>query len=168
MAHVMGAHEDAALDRASDLGLAFQMTNIARDVADDAKAGRVYLPLAWLREAGVPEGEVLAPQHRAGVANVAQRLLAEAEQYYDSAGMGLRWLEGRCAWSIGAARRIYREIGRVVESRGSNAWDTRTVIPGSRKAVLALCGGADALAAAAPGARERATPRRGLWTRPQA
>lgn len=167
MAHVMGAHEPDALDRASDLGLAFQLTNIARDVADDASAGRVYLPVRWLEEAGVPADGVLDPQHRNGLAEVVRRLLGEAERYYESAEMGLRWLDPRCAWSIAAARRIYREIGRVVEERGAAAWDERTVIPSRRKALLALRGGIDMLAASAPGAKRRAASRGALWTRPQ-
>ena len=58
MAMIMGVRKSATLNRASDLGLAFQLTNIARDVMDDAKMGRVYLPRQWLAEAGVPEGGI--------------------------------------------------------------------------------------------------------------
>jgi len=75
MTHVMGVRDEDTLDRAADLGIAFQMTNVARDVVEDAEAGRVYLPTDWLREAGVPPEEVGRPEHRATVHSVATRLL---------------------------------------------------------------------------------------------
>jgi phytoene synthase len=89
MAYVMGVRGEDTLDRAADLGIAFQMTNIARDVVDDAEAGRVYLPGDWLREAGVPRGELTRPEHRRAVHSVAERLLHEADRYYASAEAGL-------------------------------------------------------------------------------
>ena len=55
MAYIMGVRDEPTLDRATDLGLAFQLTNICRDVVEDAEVGRVYLPLDWLTEAGVPD-----------------------------------------------------------------------------------------------------------------
>ena len=71
MAHVMGARGEDTLDRAADLGLAFQMTNIVRDVVEDAEAGRVYLPGAWLADEGLQREEVASPEHRTAVARVA-------------------------------------------------------------------------------------------------
>ncbi len=166
MAYVMDAAEPEALDRASDLGIAFQMTNIARDVLDDASAGRIYLPLSWLAAADIPPQRVGDPERRAAVARVVRRLLHEAERYYASATLGLRYLQPRCAWAVAAARDVYREIGRVVESRAGAAWDTRARVSGARKVALALRAG--------PGAwvqrrRDPAGPvrREGLWTRPQ-
>ena len=70
MALVMGVEPDdlATLRRAQDLGLAFQLTNISRDVIEDAANDRVYLPAAWLAEAGVPaRPRSAAPEHRAAV-----------------------------------------------------------------------------------------------------
>ncbi|UCF69341.1 MAG: phytoene/squalene synthase family protein, partial [Acidobacteriota bacterium] len=61
MSHVMGADDEPTLDRAADLGIAFQLTNIARDVLDDVATGRVYLPADWLVQAGVPAAAVQAP-----------------------------------------------------------------------------------------------------------
>jgi 15-cis-phytoene synthase len=79
MAQIMGAKEPAVLDRACDLGLAFQLTNIARDIIDDARNGRCYLPLEWLREAGIPADEVALQRHRIAQAKVAARLVDYAE-----------------------------------------------------------------------------------------
>jgi phytoene synthase len=165
MAHVMGVRGEDTLDRAADLGIAFQMTNITRDVVEDAEAGRVYLPGDWLRETGVPPGEVGHPEHRAAVHAVATRLLDEAERYYASAEVGLGRLPFRSAWAVAAARRVYRDIGRLVRERGPRAWDRRAGTGPARKAFLVLVAAWDAVnrhrARGAPVSRE------GLWTRPR-
>jgi phytoene synthase len=165
MAFVMGAQGEDTLDRASDLGLAFQMTNIARDVVDDAEAGRVYLPEEWLREAGVPATEVARPEHRLAVHGVAERLLNEAERYYASARVGLPRLPFRSAWAVAAALRVYRDIGRLVHQQGPRAWEGRARTGRPRKLLLALAAAGDALLTR----REPRAPasRAGLWTRPR-
>jgi phytoene synthase len=166
MAYVMGARDEDTLDRASDLGLAFQMTNIARDVMDDAAAGRVYLPGEWLREAGVPPGEIARPEHRDAVHSVAVRLLDEAERYYASARVGVGRLPLRSAWAVATAGRVYRDIGRLVRERGAGAWDQRASTGRGRKLLLALAGGLDALRSRGQRAGPE-VPRSGLWTRPR-
>ncbi|SDM11751.1 phytoene synthase [Oryzisolibacter propanilivorax] len=153
MALVMGTKEGArvppeVLDRACDLGVAFQLTNIARDVADDARAGRVYLPAQWLREAGLPVDDpqaLLLPRHRAALAGVAARLVALAEPYYRSSLAGIGALPLRSAWSIATARGVYREIGRRVQALGPAAWDTRVATSRADKLRFIARGGALAL-----------------------
>ena len=175
MAQIMGAKGDDALHRACDLGLAFQLTNICRDVVDDAELGRVYLPLDRLAAAGVPVSGVRAeqlaaavadPAHRAAVYRVAQELLTEADRYYASAREGLRALPPRSAWSIAAARRIYADIGAVVRSRGERAWDERAVVTKGRKVSGALLAGLDALRARTVDQLVKPVPRGDLWRRP--
>lgn len=133
MAHIMGIKDAETLQRAEDLGTAMQFTNIARDVIDDARVGRVYLPLAWLREAGLTTTDVGRPEHRGAVAGIVRLLLNEAERYYQSGDDGIDHLPFRCAWSIRAARGIYSEIGTVIRSRGTEAWDQRAMVSGGRK-----------------------------------
>lgn len=130
MARVMGASDPLVLRRAQDLGLAFQLTNISRDVIEDARNGRVYLPSDWLVEAGLaPTPEAVAdPANRAVVHDVARRLLDVAEPYYDSAREGLRSLPFRSSLAIAAARGVYREIGRKVVRDGPGVWDRRAVV----------------------------------------
>lgn len=130
MARVMGVSDPEVLRRAQDLGLAFQLTNIARDVVEDAENGRVYLPADWLVEAGVtPVAVAVAdPVNRAAVHAVTVRLLALAEPYYDSARDGLRGLPFRSSLAIAAARGVYREIGRKVRRSGPGAWGKRVVV----------------------------------------
>ncbi len=125
MARVMGVHEQQVLDRACDLGLAMQLTNIARDIVDDARVGRCYLPATWLAEFQVPAQALADPRHRRAVASMAQRLVAEAEPYYASAQAGLAALPLRCAWAVATAGQVYRRIGHKVMRAGTDAWDGR-------------------------------------------
>ena len=163
MALVMGVRPDdlPTLRRAQDLGLAFQLTNIARDVVEDAANGRIYLPAQWLAEAGLPEAEIAAPGRRAALFAVTKRLLATAEPYYASAVAGLAELPLRSAWAIAAARGVYRQIGVIVLQRGAAAWDTRASASGAMKAWLALLGGWTALASRGA----KSAPRPALWSK---
>jgi phytoene synthase len=131
MAHIMGVSDISALRRAADLGIALQLTNIARDVIEDARNGRVYLPLEWLARVGVPRDEVGDERHREGVSRVVVCLLLEADRYYRSGDRGLGALSFRSAWAVAAARHVYSAIGTLVRSRGARAWDQRAVV--SRK-----------------------------------
>ena len=160
MASIMGARDAAVLDRACDLGLAFQLTNIARDIVEDARSGRVYVPAAWLREAGIPVADVAHERHRDALARVAARLVDHAEPYYDSAMDGIAALPLRSAWAIATARRVYRQIGIEVKRRGARAWDTRAGTSRATKLRLLALGGIDALASRfrKPGVRPN-----GLW-----
>ncbi len=167
MAVVMGVDpaDDATLDRACDLGLAFQLANIARDVAEDAGVGRCYLPADWLAEAGIAPGALLAAQHRAGVARLTARLAALATAYEASARLGTPALPFRSAWAVLAAAAIYGEIGREVARRGAAALDARVTI--SAWAKLRFIAAARAQAA---GRHRRYPPSprvAGLWQRPR-
>lgn len=170
MAIVMGVDRDdqETLDRACDLGLAFQLTNICRDVMDDAKAGRIYLPLDWLKAAGVaPAAEaVLDVSNRNAVAHVVAKVLAEADRYYASSSEGARELPLRAAAAILAARNIYREIGRKVLARGPQAWDSRTVVSSPAKIWLASFGVVASLAQAGIRRGAAYSTRNGMWRRP--
>jgi phytoene synthase len=133
MALVMGVRDAHPLQRAADLGIAFQLTNIARDVLDDQRNGRCYLPDEWLADAGVSAEELAEPGRRHALAAVVERMLSEADRYYRSACEGLRALPYRSSWAVATALGVYRDIGRLVRSRGTAAWDTRAVVSVPRK-----------------------------------
>ncbi len=166
MAMVMGVRNRDTLNRAADLGIAFQLTNIARDVLADASAGRVYLPGQWLDEAGIPRHCVRDPRYRAAVHGVVVRLLDTADDYYDSARAGIIQLPYRCAWAITTAHHIYRDIGNIVRRRGPAAWDRRAVVSRPRK--LAGAGRALVRATLVKTFLSNAgiPDRDGLWTKP--
>ncbi|NUB43508.1 phytoene/squalene synthase family protein [Fertoebacter nigrum] len=115
MCVLMRVRDADALARACDLGLAMQLTNIARDVGEDARAGRLYLPANWLAEEGLCPGAFLAdPRPDPRIARVTARLLAEADRLYARADAGVPALPLACRPGIFAARHIYAGIGGAV------------------------------------------------------
>ncbi|MEM8663801.1 MAG: phytoene/squalene synthase family protein [Pseudomonadota bacterium] len=151
------------LDRACDLGLAFQMTNIARDVVADARIGRVYLPAKWLIEAGVdPTPQAVGDtRNKERVFAATVRLVEAAEPYYASAEVGVARLPFRTAWAIAAAGRVYRAIGRRRRASGAGGLAVRARTTATHKALLIARAGLTAATR-----RDRKTPRDSLWQRP--
>jgi phytoene synthase len=127
MAIVMGvsADDEATLTRACDLGLAFQLANIARDVAEDAAASRCYLPADWLNEAGIDPANLMAPQTRPALAALTARLAALAARYEQSARLGTPALPFRSAWAVLSAAGIYGGIARIVAANPGKALESR-------------------------------------------
>ena len=167
MAVVMGVSpdDDATLDRACDLGMAFQLANIARDVEEDARVGRCYIPIDWLAELQIPPGEQMKPAYRQRLAVLASRLADRAAAFEASARLGTPNLPFRSAWAVLAAAGIYGAIGRDVAALGGHAWDRRVSTPAIAKIAM--------IARAASEAVQRRTlyppaPRDpALWTRPK-
>jgi phytoene synthase len=139
MALLMGVDDREALARACELGIAMQLTNIARDVGEDARAGRLYLPLSWLREAGIDaEAWLAAPAFGPALAGVIRRLLDAADALYRRVDAGVARLRPSCRPGINAARTIYAEIGHELARAGYDSVNRRAVVPAGRKAVLLL------------------------------
>jgi len=164
MALIMGVRDRPTLHRACDLGLAFQLTNIARDVVEDARAGRCYLPARWLDLSGLSEAELAEEKCPEKVFPLVRRLVEEAEPYYRSAATGIRALPGRAAWAIGTARAVYRDIGHIIVRRGPDALGDRVFTGKGRKLWRATTAIPVALA---PRKTGNHAPRTGLWTPPE-
>jgi 15-cis-phytoene synthase len=131
---------DCAIKHAADLGIAMQLTNIARDITEDAAMGRIYLPLNWLQEAQIPVAEIAAREYREKLAMLSLRLLREADRYYRSGDAGLWHLSFRSACAVSAARHVYSEIGSLLLRKGARAWDQRTYVTGSLKLWVVMRG----------------------------
>jgi len=119
MAVLMGVRDANALARACDLGVAMQLTNIARDVGEDARAGRLYLPLEWMDEAGLDPRTFFAdpvPDER--VRAMTRRLLRTAHRLYIRAEAGIPALPLSARPGIYAARHVYAGIGGAIERNG--------------------------------------------------
>lgn len=140
MAQVMGVdpEDHETLDRAADLGFAFQLVNIARDLVDDDAIGRCYLPEEWLAEEDIEPGQQTKPHHREELAEMAARLVALAESHAEAARYGAGRLAFRQRWAVLAAANIYTEIGRDVVRLGPRAWDHRVHVGRLAKARLTL------------------------------
>jgi 15-cis-phytoene synthase len=137
MAMLMGECAPDIVARACALGVAMQFTNIARDVGEDARAGRLYLPLEWLREGGIdPEAFLSRPVFSAALAGIVHRLLEVADLHYATSESAITRLPATCRPGIMAARMLYAEIGREVERSGCNSVDRRAVVQPLRKAML--------------------------------
>lgn len=137
MTMAMGCRDRHVLARASDLGLAMQLTNIARDVGEDARRGRIYLPLDWLAESSVDTSALLAwPRFTPELGQVVERLLDEADALYDRALSGVGGLPLDCRPAIRSAAFVYREIGKEIRKNGCNSIDTRAYTSARRKGEL--------------------------------
>jgi len=138
MCHVLGVSEARARKNAAHLGIAMQLTNICRDVAEDWQRGRLYLPRAMLRESGagalngIRQGP-LPIAARNSITSVTRRLLAEADRFYRSGDAGIRYLPWRAAFSVRAARLIYSAIGDRILSADYDAYSMRAFVSPSHK-----------------------------------
>ncbi|MBF9032574.1 squalene/phytoene synthase family protein [Rhodobacterales bacterium HKCCE3408] len=118
MCVLMRVRDRNALARACDLGVAMQLTNIARDVGEDARAGRLYLPTDWLTEAGTtPEDFLADPRMTPLVAKLNRRLLVEADRLYVRSEAGIAALPLASRPGIFAARHIYAGIGGALKRK---------------------------------------------------
>lgn len=139
MAMIMGITNPHALARACELGNAMQLTNIARDVGEDARNGRLYLPRSWMRQAGIDPHTWLAdPQFTPALGEVIGRLLLEADRLYQRGSSGIAALPRDCRGAILAAANIYADIGRVIADREMDSVNERAVVGSTRKLTL-LC-----------------------------
>ena len=166
MAIVMGVSPDdeATLDRACDLGMAFQLNNIARDVVEDAMNRRRYIPDDWLASVGLAPSSFAFPANRRQLARLVARLVFAAEEYEASARFGTGALSWRAAWAVLAAARIYGGIGRKVRDAGADGLATRMSTSKAEKLQAVSVALGETLA------RNRRWPqpgplRDGLWTR---
>lgn len=130
MCHVMGVRHPEALRHAAHLGIAMQLTNICRDVAEDWARGRLYVPLTLLEDS--PPVRVIQGNFpdalSAPMARAVQHLLATADHFYASADRGLRYLSPRAMWAILVARLVYSSIGTVLRQRGCDVTRGRAYV----------------------------------------
>jgi 15-cis-phytoene synthase len=137
MCWIMGPQSMDTLARACELGVAMQLTNIARDVGHDASIGRLYLPRRWLLEAGIdPQTWLAHAIFTPAIAQVVGRLLDEADRLYKQAQSGIAALPPDCRAAICAASMIYAEIGRQLRRDGLDSVNKRTVVSTTRKLML--------------------------------
>jgi phytoene synthase len=132
MCVLMRVRDADALARACDLGVAMQLTNIARDVGEDARAGRLYLPLDWIAEAGLtPEAFMAQDMATPQTQRMVRRLLAEARRLYIRSEAGISALPLQARAGIYAARYVYAGIGHAAKRNG---YDTITMRAHTSKA----------------------------------
>jgi phytoene synthase len=140
IAKIMGITDEDVLDRACDLGIAFQLTNIARDIMDDAKADRVFVPQSLFHDKGI-KGTVkeLLDQRNLPIIHEAVIVqLSLADRYYRSSKAGIKALPFRCSWAMYAALNVYSDIGSRIKKQGPSAWSNRVSSSHLRKLYLSF------------------------------
>jgi phytoene synthase len=156
VSRVFGVRDPRAEPFAVDLGLAMQLTNIVRDVREDAARDRVYLPRTRLAAHGIdPDDLVAGRAAREGVRAVSMEVLALADRYYRSAEQGLRFIPFRARIGVAVALRVYASIGWRIRRLAHNPLDGRMVVPGYEKA-------GQVMAALALSLRASCSPRLGV------
>ncbi len=150
MCHVLGVRDARALRHAAHLGIAMQLTNIARDVVEDWQRGRLYLPNELLRALGAEGvhrrlGQPLPRAALPAFAKATEVLLTEAERYYRSADRGIPDLDFRSAWATATARAVYSDIGRALAHQSFAVDAGRAHVSATRKVLLAATEGVRAL-----------------------
>jgi phytoene synthase len=133
---ILGGRAPEGLRYAADLGIAMQCTNIARDVFEDLRRGRIYLPAEWLE--GIDPQDLLMgdAQVEQVVVGAIRRLLNVAELHYERGLAGIHFLAPRCRYAIRVAARCYSAIGEGVLRGGAVARE-RSVVPLYKKILLA-------------------------------
>ena len=161
MAILMGVppEDSETLERAADLGIAFQLSNIARDVREDLESGRCYLPTNWLQDAAVDPTLLLDRANRGQLVKLVARLVEAVESYEASARAGVDRLPFRSRVAVLTALRIYGAIGRRVGALGSAAWDNRVTIGKIRKLAYVVPSLAEATFRSPPSSLKSPSPR---------
>ena len=139
MCPILGCVNPLATHYASDLGIAMQLTNMVRDVMEDAWLNRLYLPVEWL---GFDEPSfVFKTQNRLATQLAMKKTLSLAETYYQSACHGLKFIPPRSRFTVFVAMRLYRQIGLSIAKNDYEYWNGRLSIPYSKKITLASWAG---------------------------
>jgi phytoene synthase len=149
MCGVLGVKERAARRNAVALGIAMQMTNICRDVLEDAERGRVYLPLARLSGVHLSHSDVLCSAERngtagvpavarSGVSEVVRSILDWGDSFYEAGANGYGFIPPRPRLAIMVASSLYSEIGAVLRSRGCDPFAGRARVSLFKKVVLTM------------------------------
>jgi len=137
MSLLMEVRSSEALVRAADLGVAMQLTNIARDVGEDAERGRIYLPRDWLGgSSGDSEAWLARPIPSDSIREGTRRMLACADAVYGRAAEGIRSLPTDCRLAIRAALLIYEDIGTEIRENGYDSVTRRAFTSLPRKLTL--------------------------------
>jgi len=135
--HVFGFNDPRAIPLAEKTGIAFQMTNILRDLAEDAGRGRIYLPLEDLRAHGVSEEELLAAKDSPAIRRLVEFEAQRAKEYYAAAPALLPLIAAESRDALGSLVAIYRRLLEEIERRDYDVLSSRVTLSTAEKLRLA-------------------------------
>lgn len=143
--HIFGFRHPAAPDHAADLGVALQIVNIMRDVAEDAARGRIYLPADEMAAHGVTEADLVAGRLTPGFRALMARQGARAREYFAAGERLLPLLDRRSRMCVAMLAGLYREILDEIEARDHDVFAGRVALSAPRKLRLMVTRTAGAL-----------------------
>jgi len=138
MTPLLGFTNPDALKYAEKLGVAMQLTNILRDIREDLKMDRIYLPLEEIRMFGLDENHFLDEKMSENFINLMKYQVERAHQFYDEANKGIKMLERDAQFAIYSASKIYRSILKKIELQNYNPFLGRVYVPNSKKVQILL------------------------------
>ncbi len=138
MNHVLGYKDERAFEYAEKLGVAMQLTNILRDVKEDAAMGRIYLPQTELAKFNVREEDVLQERMTTQFRELMKFQIQRAHRYYQEAEPGIWRLQTESQFAIYAASKIYRGILYKIEAQDYNPFSGRVFVPQAKKIGILL------------------------------
>lgn len=133
MTYVLGYRSEDAFHFAEQLGIAMQLTNILRDIKEDARRGRIYLPQEEITAYHLGEPQVTSGVMSDQMREFMRFQVRRAHQYYEAAEPGIRLLDKNAQFAIYAASKIYRGILSGIETRDYNPFLERVHVPKTEK-----------------------------------
>lgn len=132
---IFGVTDEVALQHADDLGIAMQLTNICRDVFEDAGNNRIYLPVDHFKSPPSPSDilQTNSNQCMNEIIGVKNKILEEADRRYASAEKGITYLPWRMRIVVRWASRMYREIGELIKDDPKLYHEKRAIVSGWKK-----------------------------------
>jgi 15-cis-phytoene synthase len=120
---------EETIQQAINLGIAKQLTNILRDVGEDAAAGRIYIPLDEMQEFGYTEEELIKGVVNEQFRRLIQFQIVRAREYYERAAPGIEKLNNDGRLAIAIASRTYSQILKVIERNNYDVFSQRAYVP---------------------------------------
>lgn len=128
-APIFGYQDKAALHHAVELGVALQLTNILRDVGEDARKGRIYLPLDEMQHFGYSEADVMNGVINEAFCELVRFQIARADDYYQRAQAGISLLSHDCRLAVSLSGTLYRHILERIRMNHYNVYTKRASVP---------------------------------------
>ncbi len=130
---IFGYSDERALAHAAELGEAMQLTNICRDVGEDARLGRIYIPLDELDRFGVSEAAIVEGRVDRPFVELMRFQIERARRAYRTAEPGIDMLDPECRFTVRLSSRVYEQILDRIELNGYDVLTRRAFVPLHRK-----------------------------------
>ncbi len=130
---ILGYSDRVALEKAEAMGIGMQLTNILRDVKEDARMNRIYIPQEDLRKFNISEEQIFANEFDANFAEMMKFQVERARKYYAEGEKGIAFLEKDSRFTVLLASRIYAKILDEIEKQNYDVFAKRAHTTNSQK-----------------------------------